>query len=277
MVLPMEPVAMGGMMQPLPPPPELNKFRPVLFLLSAGYAGVIVLILIGSDVLSCIIYVMLAWVVGSMACRPMYLGQCVLPLSMLACLVLILDVLRLVQLLSQTIPGFSRFLKFSCPLDETFPSVDLQNYPDGATVIYFNQTTARNVTVILNMDDRLGIPKIYNITRHLTNVCTWRTFCHGLGMVLAIMLDFVATMVGCQMWKVATSILTQAGLLNGGMGGGMGDDAAEPAALGGQPGDGPGDVLQGGGSRFRNGGAANAAQQAGYQAFQGRGQTLENT
>merc|ERR1719183_2073242 len=91
---------LGGM-GPLPPPPQLLKFRGALLALAAGYFVVLILGLVAGSLSSGLSYLFVFVAALLMALRaPACMGQCLMPFLLFAVVTLFFDVISFVSALS---------------------------------------------------------------------------------------------------------------------------------------------------------------------------------
>ncbi|CAK0819024.1 unnamed protein product [Prorocentrum cordatum] len=249
------------------PPEESRTYRMLLGGLAVGYFIVIVMGLVSGSVDNVINDIFVCVVAAAIAQDARRVGQCSIMFAIFACLVTIFNVIQFIGLLSakNTIesPGASYLFSLDCPYDVT---------------LKVGQAT--NVTV--TSDGRqITLPQNYDgVQFHFEHMCNWRWVVGNVSTLLSLLLDLLASAIGCKLWRTVRGGVGGDGGLLQGPGGGMPGmpPAGGPGGGGGGPGfagfGGQGNTLGGGpGARAAPGGPG---QVGGPRAglFQGQGQTL---
>jgi len=264
---------------PVPPSPELLRFKIPLLVVGCLY---IVLIIVGivvgavSSALNDLFVGMAALLMALRANECM--GQCTLPFILFAAMALFFDIFSIISTMTQGSPGVSDFFSDSCPLNQ-------------------NLTTQGNITVYLPENPLPGCSSqqswiVPNNTALVTMIdhCSSRMVMQNVTIIISILLDIVATYLGYQMLKTAGPGGGMGGMMGGGAplmgGGGQGGDPGGDFPQAGGPGGGGGGGGQGfGGAGNRLGGnqeqgiqqTAMAGRQGGgggFTPYQGSGQVL---
>lgn len=253
----------GGMAPPVPPSPELLRFKPFMFVIGLLYMLVVILGFASGGINSALNDLFVAIAALLMAFRANEcMGQCTLPFLLFAAMALFFDIFGIISTISQPYPGASNFLSSSCPRARDF-------------------TLKGNQTVYLNDGAQAPVPGCaakYTLTTGavveiLTDQCKDSQWVLQNGTSLcSVFLDILATYLGYQMFKTAGP---GGGFGGGGplMGGQGGDDMG--GGMGGPPGGGFGG---GGGQRLggQEMGQAGEGQgrQQGFTPYSGVGQAL---
>eukprot|EP00930_Biecheleria_cincta_P077357 TRINITY_DN6463_c0_g2_i1.p1 TRINITY_DN6463_c0_g2~~TRINITY_DN6463_c0_g2_i1.p1 ORF type:complete len:247 (-),score=29.56 TRINITY_DN6463_c0_g2_i1:156-896(-) len=233
-------------------PESVLAYKPMLYLLSVGYAIVLLLCFYGGSE-NFLNYAFVFLAAFLMASRPNECGgKCVVPFFGLAFMSLVFDLITVVSLLSREYPGAGYIFSTSCPTDIT--AILRKN-----TTIYLRDAKIPgDAAYVVPASTKVSLPE---------NVCDTAWVVSNLALFLGALMDLAATVLGRKIlsgmadgWPGVTGLMqppNDAGVF-GGPGGGGG--------FAGQLGPGPGDQPVGGR------GLAQRAQN--FPLFQGPGQTL---
>lgn len=253
------------------PPEESRMYRMLLGGLAVGYFIVIVMGLVSGSVDNCINDIFVCVVAGLIAQDARRVGQCSILFAIFACIVTIFNVIQFIGLLTakNTIegPGSEFIFSFDCSYD-----------------VMVDIAQATNVTRTSDGQD-ITLPQGYKgLQFHFDHMCNWQWVVGNVSTLLSLLLDVLASVIGCKLWqRVRSRVGGDGGLLQGqgdgipgmppagGPGGGGGGGGGGPGYSGYS---GQGNTLGGRpGARVAPGGQG---QVGGPRAglFQGQGQTL---
>jgi len=253
------------MSPPVPPPPELLRYKVPLLMISAAYIVVLLLGIVAGTLQNALNDIFVAVAALLMALRAeRCMGQCVMPFLLFAGIAVIFDALGVFTTLAQGYPGPDSFFASSCPRNSTI-------------------TLLKNTTVYLQAehgappdDGAYTLPKNTSALRK-EDVCDWQWVLANAVALLSVLMDVVSTALAWRIFKAAGGA---SGLMGPGLAGN--DPGAGFGALGGGP---PGAPGGGGGGPggFRPGGPRSGAaqemqssRQAGFTPFSGAGQSLNS-
>lgn len=253
------------MAPPVPPPPELLRFKVPLLMVSASYIAVLLLGVVAGTFQNPLYDMAVAVAALLMALRAdRCLGQCVMPFLLFAGMAVIFDALGVLTTLARGYPGPESFFASSCPRNSTI-------------------TLLKNTTVFLQRDGKPAEDRAYTLPNNTTafrkdDFCDWQWVLANAVALLSVLMDVVSTALAWRIFKAAGGA---SGLMGPGLAGN--DPAAGFGALGGGPPGAPGGGGGGGPGGFQPGGLRpgggqemQSSRQPGFTPFSGAGQSLNS-
>lgn len=269
MVVPIGPGMGDDMMAPpLPPPPELLRYKIQLFAISMAYIVILLLGIVANALTTALNDIFVVVAALTMALRAeRCMGQCVMPFLLFSGMALVFDGFQIITTLSRTYPGPDFFFASSCPR--------------------IRDTVALgNLTVYLHNDEAAPDPNgAYTLPAKShyqlqDDYCNWQWVLANVVATVSIFLDVAATGLAWRMFKAGGGARALAGpgqpsddfqMMGGGPGGGAGGPGGlpgvPPGGYGGRPG------MAGFGGQERQGPSRPQA----FMPFSGTGQALNSS
>jgi len=234
-----------------PPPPELLRYKNLLYLLVAGYTAIVITALSVGAVNSALNYIFMLVAAASMAARAdQCMMSCIMVLLLLGIISVFFDFVNIISILASPYPGAHNFFSTDCPK------------PVDAIL-------RANTTIYLNGTDPYVVPANTKVEIQ-EHACSAAWVARNVVLLIGTLLDIVASRIAFKMFKTSMELSQEAAqqgplaqqLMMAPQGGFQGDGRS----LGGGGGDGG----QADGPRR----ATAPGRQQGFQPFQGSGQTL---
>lgn len=257
MVVPMPGVGAGE--RQATTPPELLRFKTSLYFIAAGYATVLMVVVLARNMGNALSWLFLLAMSFTMARNDdQCLGHCIVPYTMFSFMTMFLDLFTILGILSADMPAPEHFFALTCKYNDTVI------LPNDTRVI-----TNENIEWTVPKDTQVLVPR---------DPCDWQWVVANSAAVVVLLIDVLSSGLGWRMLSTLTSLAPGEDALGGGaanpfMGLGM-----PRGGLGGRPGN-VGDPGTGGGQQemvgMRQPGVSRpGAGGNGFQPFQGDGRQL---
>lgn len=240
---------------------EMLRYKPIMGVLAAGYLVVIIMEVVSGNDANIVndLLVFIAALSMALSTQQGFM-QCAMPFALLATVAAVFDFISLISLFalqrSLQHPGIDDAFSSDCPYDF---KVKLGN---DVTV------TKGSLTIPLSKDTEVEFP---------VSLCNWKWVLGNVAILVSVLLDVIATMIGCRLFRAMRAAGGGGDGFAPGMGG-LGPAAGmDPGGSGGASGPGFAGFGGQGNTLGGNPGAGGpAAGPTGPRAglFQGQGQTL---